>query len=56
MSARRAVLVHGAWNGAWAWEPVLPLLRHNGIEPVTLDLPSSGKDGDLNDDVRPSAR
>ena len=48
---RRAVLVHGAWHGAWAWEPVLPLLRARDIEPVTVDLPSAGDGGDLQSDV-----
>ncbi|WP_433507304.1 alpha/beta fold hydrolase [Pseudonocardia halophobica] len=49
---RRAVLVHGAWHGAWAWEPVLPLLRDKDIEPVTVELPSAGRGGDLQDDAR----
>ena len=49
---RRAILVHGAWHGAWAWEPVLPLLRAQGIEPVTLDLPSAGNGGDLQADAQ----
>lgn len=49
--ARRAVLVHGAWHGSWAWEPVLPLLRERDIDPVLVDLPSAGKGGGLHDDL-----
>ncbi|WP_236787680.1 alpha/beta hydrolase [Amycolatopsis sp. GM8] len=49
--ARRAVLVHGAWHGSWTWQPVLSLLRERDVDPVTVDLPSAGKGGDLQDDV-----
>jgi pimeloyl-ACP methyl ester carboxylesterase len=37
-----AVLVHGAWHGAWCFERVIPLLRDAGIEAVALDLPGHG--------------
>lgn len=43
----RVVLVHGAWHGSWIWDPVLPLLRDQEIDPVTIDLPSSHTGGDL---------
>ncbi|RKF51729.1 alpha/beta hydrolase [Bacillus wiedmannii] len=38
------VLVHGAWQGEWAWELVKPQLEAFGHTVVTLDLPGSGKD------------
>jgi pimeloyl-ACP methyl ester carboxylesterase len=40
----RIVLVHGAFAGAWCWEPVLPGLRAAGHEVEALDLPGSGED------------
>jgi pimeloyl-ACP methyl ester carboxylesterase len=40
----RVVLVHGAFAGAWCWEPVLPGLRAAGHTVDTLDLPGSGED------------
>jgi len=40
----RLVLVHGAFAGAWCWEPVLPGLREAGHEVTAIDLPGSGKD------------
>lgn len=44
---KRVVLVHGAWHGSWIWEPVLPLLRAQGLDPITINLPSSHTGGDL---------
>lgn len=38
------VLVHGAWQGEWAWELVKPQLEAFGHTVVTLDLPGNGKD------------
>jgi pimeloyl-ACP methyl ester carboxylesterase len=40
----RIVLVHGAFAGAWCWEPVLPGLRANGHTVEAFDLPGSGED------------
>jgi pimeloyl-ACP methyl ester carboxylesterase len=40
----RIVLVHGAFAGAWCWEPVLPGLRDAGHEVLAIDLPGSGED------------
>lgn len=40
----RLVLVHGAFSGAWCWEPVLPGLRAAGHTVETFDLPGSGSD------------
>ena len=40
----RIVLVHGAFGGAWVWEPALPALRAAGHDVETLDLPGAGDD------------
>jgi pimeloyl-ACP methyl ester carboxylesterase len=40
------VLVHGAWHGAWCWEPLLTHLSSAGAKVHTLDLPFTGPDGD----------
>jgi pimeloyl-ACP methyl ester carboxylesterase len=38
------VLVHGAWHGAWCWEPVIDLLDDAEIRSIALDLPGHGAD------------
>src|SRR4249920_292329 len=44
------VLVHGAWHGAWCWEPVVDGLCARGIDVVAVDLPGHGEDrGTLTD-------
>lgn len=54
---RRVVLIHGAWHGAWCWEPVLRLLVDSGIEVVAIDLPGHGDDVDaLGDLAKDAAR
>jgi pimeloyl-ACP methyl ester carboxylesterase len=40
----RVVLVHGAFFGAWSWEPVAGRLEELGHAVETLDLPGSGAD------------
>jgi pimeloyl-ACP methyl ester carboxylesterase len=40
----RFVLVHGAFHGAWCWEPLVAELSSAGHAVVTLDLPGSGDD------------
>ncbi len=53
--AAGVVLVHGAWHGAWCFEPVLELLAAAGIDAVAVDLPGHGDDpgplGDLHTDA-----
>ncbi len=34
------VLLHGAWHGAWCWEPFLQALEGTGLRGLALDLPS----------------
>lgn len=40
----RLVLVHGAFSGAWMWEPVEAALRDAGHDVEAIDLPGSGED------------
>jgi pimeloyl-ACP methyl ester carboxylesterase len=40
----RIVLVHGAFGGAWSWEPVIEPLEAAGHTVETLDLPGGGED------------
>jgi len=50
-----AVLVHGAWHGAWCWERAVAALAADGISAVAVDLPGHGHDpgpmGDLHGDA-----
>jgi pimeloyl-ACP methyl ester carboxylesterase len=50
-----AVLVHGAWHGAWCWDRVVAPLEAAGIAVVAIDLPGHGDDpgplGDLHGDA-----
>jgi pimeloyl-ACP methyl ester carboxylesterase len=32
-------LIHGAWHGAWCWEPLIPELERRGHQAVAIDLP-----------------
>jgi pimeloyl-ACP methyl ester carboxylesterase len=38
------VLVHGAWQGAFAWAPVVSNLHRQGYPVVTVELPAHGDD------------
>ena len=38
------VLIHGAWQGAWAWQRVVPLLEAQGYGAIAIDLPGNGHD------------
>jgi pimeloyl-ACP methyl ester carboxylesterase len=38
------VLVHGAWMGAWAWDPVATQLRQQGQKVSVVELPAHGGD------------
>jgi pimeloyl-ACP methyl ester carboxylesterase len=46
-----AVLVHGGWHGAWAWELLTPRLVERGLDLVAVDLPSAGQGGGVPADV-----
>ena len=36
------VLVHGAWHGAWCWDPVVALLSAADVPVQAIDLPGHG--------------
>ncbi len=38
------LLIHGAFGGAWCWEPVAPRLRDAGHDAEAIDLPGAGAD------------
>lgn len=40
----RFVLIHGAFSGAWIWEPLEKLLAADGHESAAIDLPGLGDD------------
>src|SRR5262245_61080351 len=40
----RFVFVHGAFGGAWTWEPIVGPLEAAGHTVETLDLPGGGDD------------
>lgn len=40
--ALRFILVHGAFQGAWCWERVIPELERRGHSAVAVDLPGHG--------------
>ncbi|NNE85103.1 MAG: alpha/beta fold hydrolase [Alphaproteobacteria bacterium] len=45
------MLIHGAWQGAWAWRRVIPLLEAQGHRAVAVDLPGNGHDDTAPGDV-----
>jgi pimeloyl-ACP methyl ester carboxylesterase len=47
----RAILVHGAWQGGWAWDRFLPHLAAAGITATAIDLPGNGTDSTPPDKV-----
>ena len=47
----RFVLVHGAFCGAWVWEPVVERLKAAGHTAVAFDLPGMGDDRTATKDV-----
>lgn len=36
------VLVHGSWQGAWAWDTIVPRLAARGHRAIAVDLPGNG--------------
>ncbi len=39
------ILVHGAWQGSWAWTRIVPCLEAAGFVTHAVDLPGNGADG-----------
>ncbi|MGA2128896.1 MAG: alpha/beta fold hydrolase [Xanthobacteraceae bacterium] len=42
---RTVVLIHGAWQGSWAWDALVAHLRAAGLDVHAVDLPGNGTDG-----------
>lgn len=42
--SRKYLLVHGAWQGQWAWKALATALQDEGHEVSFFDLPGSGDD------------
>lgn len=38
------LLIHGAWQGAWAWSALIPHLEAAGHTGIAVDLPGDGHD------------
>jgi alpha-beta hydrolase superfamily lysophospholipase len=38
------LLVHGAWQGAWAWDTIVPRLKQAGHDAIAVELPGDGCD------------
>ncbi|PTW61062.1 pimeloyl-ACP methyl ester carboxylesterase [Breoghania corrubedonensis] len=38
------ILIHGAWQGSWAWNSFAPLLEADGFDVFAADLPGNGSD------------
>jgi pimeloyl-ACP methyl ester carboxylesterase len=51
----RFVLVHGAFGGAWSWDPVIGPLERAGHSVTAIDLPGAGEDQTPMADVTLSA-
>ena len=47
----RFVLVHGAFHGAWCWDPLVAELEAKGHEVIAVDLPGHGDDPTPDEDV-----
>jgi len=43
-NSKTIVLVHGAWSDASSWDAVVPLLKDQGEEVITVNLAGHGKD------------
>jgi len=39
------ILIHGAWQGSWAWARLMPYLEAAGFVVRAVDLPGNGVDG-----------
>ena len=37
-------MLHGAWQGAWAWDALMPHLQSAGVAATAIDFPGGGRD------------
>jgi pimeloyl-ACP methyl ester carboxylesterase len=45
------ILVHGAWQGSWAFDTIVPRLKAAGHDAIAADLPGDGHDNTLPGEV-----
>ncbi len=45
------ILIHGAWQGSWVWQPSLPYFEQKGLFTYPVDLPGSGSPGNQIEDI-----
>ncbi|MGH9017970.1 MAG: alpha/beta hydrolase [Acidimicrobiales bacterium] len=45
MGTRPVVLVHGAWHGAWCFDPLVAALDRRRVPVTCVELPGHGEDG-----------
>lgn len=45
------ILIHGAWQGAWAFDTIVPRLEAAGHEAIAADMPGDGHDDTPPDQV-----
>jgi pimeloyl-ACP methyl ester carboxylesterase len=43
--AASALLIHGAWQGPWAWDAFIPPFAAKGWRCRAIDLPENGQPG-----------
>jgi pimeloyl-ACP methyl ester carboxylesterase len=48
---RDLVMIHGAWQGSWAWAGVIPILEAMGFRCHAVDMPGNGADATKPKDV-----
>ena len=48
---RTFLFIHGAWHGAWCWDPVRALLTQAGIASIAIELPGDQPGRSLGDDA-----
>ncbi len=45
------LFIHGAWHGAWCWDPVRALLTEAGIKSVAIELPGDQPGSSIGSDA-----
>ncbi|MDD2818876.1 MAG: alpha/beta hydrolase [Candidatus Nanopelagicales bacterium] len=45
------LFIHGAWHGAWCWDPVRELLTQAGITSLAIELPGDQPGGSIGTDA-----
>ncbi|WP_024769867.1 alpha/beta fold hydrolase [Aquimarina macrocephali] len=43
-TSKTFLLIHGAWEGAWAWKETTQFLERKGNKVISIDLPGHGDD------------